>query len=552
MNIRPIIDASFCNTQFEQIDLTPHLVKAAGDRLYIDPSVLTRLAEEAFIRVSYFLRPSHLKLWSDQRNSNTLGTNDQLVIETLLKNALIASEGKLPLCQDTGTATIIGWKEESVYTGIDDEEALSKGVLRAYTSHALRASQVGFYNMFDEYDTGNNLPAQVHIESVRDSSEGPEYRFLFVAKGGGSANKTALFQMTKALLEPTAFTAFLKDKVAALGTAACPPYRLAVVVGGTSPEENLRILKLATTEILDPTPSLEKNSETKEGPWIYRDSQWESILMDIARESGLGAQFGGSLLALDARVIRLPRHAGSCPVSIGVSCSAHRNMLAKINRHGLWLEKLEQAPGEFLKRQGGASEKLAQHRSHRTRRVHLDKGVKEALQALRGSSAGDRLLLSGYLLVARDAAHLKWHEALMRGEALPEYLTQYPIYYAGPAATPEGKIIGSFGPTTAQRMDTYAEELMSRGASLITLAKGNRTKVWAAACKTYGGFYLGTIGGAAALIAEENILESEVLDFPELGMEAVRRILVKDLLAFVIIDDQGRDLYNPNEQASDL
>jgi len=580
MNIRPIIDASFCNTQFEQVAMAPQLLRNEAGRLRIDPSVLTRIAEEAFVRVSYFLRPGHLKLWSKHFNSTILGANDRLVLESLLKNAMISSAGKLPLCQDTGTATIIGWKEESVYTGTEDEEALSQGVLQAYTGHPLRSSQVGFHSLFNEYDTGNNLPAQIHIEAVRDSSEGPEYRFLFVAKGGGSSNKTALFQMTKALLEPEAFKTFLTEKIAALGTAACPPYRLAVVVGGTSPEENLRILKLATTEILDPTPTMESASEQRHGSWIYRDPQWESILMNIARESGLGAQFGGSLLALDARLFRLPRHGGSCPVSIGVSCSAHRNMLAKINSQGLWLEQLVQNPIAFLKQQGGASKALAeafqqnkkagpegqgktfiiqgngnntavdqafyQDKKAEIRHISLDQGLKGALETLRGAAAGDRILLSGNLLVARDAAHLKWHEALKRGETLPDYLTKYPIYYAGPAATPDGKVIGSFGPTTAQRMDTYAEELMSRGASLITLAKGNRTKAWRDACKTYGAFYLGTIGGAAALIAEENILESEILDFPELGMEAVRRIRVQDLLAFIIIDDQGRDLYNPS------
>ncbi|AEJ19336.1 FumA C-terminus/TtdB family hydratase beta subunit [Gracilinema caldarium] len=587
MTIRPIIDATFAKTQFEKIPLEPRFLRNDQSSLYIEPSVLTKLAEEAFVRISYYLRPSHLKLWSEQLNSNTLTANDRLVLETLLKNALISAEGKLPLCQDTGTATIIGWKEESVRTGAEDGEALSNGVLQAYTGHPLRASQVGFRSLFDEFDTGNNLPAQIHIEAVRDNSEGPEYRFLFIAKGGGSANKTALFQMTKALLEPETFKAFLKEKIAALGTAACPPYRLAVVVGGTSPEENLSILKLATTELLDTAPRMESAFKNNGSHWLYRDTEWESILMNITRESGLGAQFGGSLLALDARLIRLPRHAGSCPVSIGVSCSAHRNMLAKINSQGLWLEKLEYHPLEFLKQEGGASAKLAEAFQYKKelktkgqgssinialasenlqisahpvasisiRHINLDQGIKPALEALRGTRAGDRLLLSGYLLVARDAAHLKWHEALLRGETLPEYLTKHPIYYAGPAATPRGKVIGSFGPTTAQRMDSYAEELMSRGASLITLAKGNRTKAWAEACKTYGGFYLGTIGGAAALIAEENILESEILDYPELGMEAVRRIRVQDLLAFVIIDDQGRDLYNPigmpTGQASD-
>lgn len=589
MNIRPIIDASFQHTQFEQVPLGRETVYTKGGRLIIPPSVLTELTEEAFFRVSYFLRPSHLRLWTEHLNSANLGANERLVLEALLKNALISAEGKLPLCQDTGTATILGWKEESVYTGAEDHEALSEGVLRSYTKHPLRSSQTAPRSLFDEYDTGTNLPAQIHIEAVSDSREGPEYRFLFVAKGAGSSNKTALFQMTKALLEPVAFETFLREKVAALGTAACPPYRLAVVVGGTSPEENLNILKLATTEILDHAPYFQdrnnagdrKSSQNRTidagsdrdggipASWMFRDHHWEERLLAIARESGLGAQFGGSLLALDARLIRLPRHAGSCPVSIGVSCSAHRNMLAKINSQGLWLEKLEQHPFEFLKKQGKAPSRIAEEyedrakqREHRrqdqarsslqiigtttetkgVRSIDLDRGMAAALQDLRGSAAGDRILISGNLLVARDAAHLKWHEALLRGEALPDYLRIYPIYYAGPAATPEGKVIGSFGPTTAQRMDPYGEELMSRGASLITLAKGNRTKVWVDACKKYGAFYLGTIGGAAALIAEEHILESEILDYPELGMEAVRRIRVRNLPAFVLIDDRGNEI----------
>ncbi len=567
MNLGSIIDASFQNTDFEALSPLPGTIHDFHGRLCIDPSVLTAVAAEAFFRISYFLRPSHLKLWAERYNREPAGTNDRLVLEKLITNALISAEGKLPLCQDTGTATVIGWKGESLYTGADDEEFISRGVLRAYTENPLRSSQVGFKSLFDEFDTGTNLPAQIHIEAVPDKPEGPEYRFLFAAKGGGSSNKTSLFQMTKALLEPEAFEAFLREKVAALGTAACPPYRLAVVVGGTSPEENIRILKLATTEILDRAPSIDGKAAQVQHGWLFRDAFWEHKLMDIASESGLGAQFGGSLLALDARLIRLPRHAGSCPVSIGVSCSAHRNMLAKINTAGIWLEKLEKQPREFLKNQGGAARSLAetyeQSRVHQhspgrpaartvsiigsdklnVRTIDLDQGIEKTLEALRGSAAGDRVLLSGNLLVARDAAHLKWHETIQRGEKLPDYVAMYPIYYAGPASTPEGKVIGSFGPTTAQRMDAYGDELMSRGASLITLAKGNRTKTWREACKKYGAFYLGTIGGAAALIAEENILESELLDYPELGMEAVRRIRVRDLLAFVIIDDQGRDLY---------
>ncbi|MCA1950897.1 MAG: FumA C-terminus/TtdB family hydratase beta subunit [Treponema sp.] len=571
MNIGSIIDAAFQNTSFEPLLPLPGTIRVSQGRLSLDPSVLTAVAQEAFFRVSYYLRPSHLKLWAEGYNAEAAGTNDRLVLEKLITNALISAEGKLPLCQDTGTATVIGWKGESIYTGTDDQESISRGVLRAYTENPLRSSQVGFLNLFDEFDTGTNLPAQIHIEAVPDKPEGAEYRFLFVAKGGGSSNKTSLFQMTKALLEPDAFEAFLREKIAALGTAACPPYRLAVVVGGTSPEENLNILKLATTEILDRAPFMDGAAQQGQQGWLFRDVLWENKLMNIARSSGLGAQFGGSLLALDARLIRLPRHAGSCPVSIGVSCSAHRNMLAKINTSGVWLEKLEQKPLDFLKNQGGAARSLAEsyeqrrtrkqgigrpagstvsikgpdHADPRVRSIDLDQGIQKTREALRGSTAGDRILLSGNLLVARDAAHLKWHEILQRGEKLPDYVTRYPIYYAGPAATPEGKVIGSFGPTTAQRMDAYADELMSRGASLITLAKGNRTKTWREACKKYGAFYLGTIGGAAALIAEENILESEIIDYPELGMEAVRRIRVRDLLAFVIIDDQGRDLYAP-------
>lgn len=550
MELRDIIGAAFAAARFEPLDMGDHRPRMSSGRLMVEPSALRILAREAFRSASFYLRRSHLALWAEAIEDGSLSENDRIILEALIRNAAIAAEGALPLCQDTGTATVVGWKDESVATGGRDDEALSTGIADAYGSCNLRSSQVGALSFFDEFDTRDNLPAQIRIEAGEDGASGPSYRFLFIAKGAGSANKTSLSMLSKALLEERAFDSFLAEKIAALGTAACPPYRLAVVVGGTSPEENLSMLKLATTELLDaalPFGPGEDEAHSRERGWIRRDSYWEGRLMDHARRSGLGAQFGGSSLALDARVLRLPRHAGSCPVSVGVSCSAHRNILAVIDADGVRLEKLERAPAAFLRARGGRAAELVGRASAEADaglpRIDLDRPMAEIRAQLGKLAVGDRMLLSGRLLVARDAAHLRWHALIREGKPLPAYLRDHPIYYAGPADTPEGKVIGSFGPTTAQRMDPYGEELMSRGASLVTLAKGNRAGSWADACAAHGGFYLGTVGGAAALLAEENILESEVLDYEELGMEAVRRIRVDRLMAFLLVNDRGEDLY---------
>ncbi len=576
MSMRAVVDTAFAASRYSLVAEAPAPVPA-GDRLRVDAAALRELSRRAFRDIAFYLRRSHLAALAAVLEDPLASENDRYVVETLLRNALIASAGELPLCQDTGTATAVAWKDESIATGIDDEEALEEGARLAYTGGSLRASQVVPTSFFADRDTGDNLPAQIHIEASADHPNGPSYRFLFVAKGGGSANKTSFFQMSRALLEEKRFQAFLEEKVAALGTAACPPYRLAVVVGGTSAEENLRVLKLASTEILDGSPAFRPvgtSASPAEGKRsrVMRDSFWEARLMEIARKSGLGAQFGGSALALDARVLRLSRHAASCPVSIGVSCVAHRNALAVIDSGGVRLEELERNPLAFLRGRGGAAARLAESflerkkapisgraaasaaassvpaapapmAAPRARRIDLDQPMEKVRAALSECAIGDRIALSGRLIVGRDAAHHKWHELLLAGEKLPAYLMEHPIYYAGPADTPEGKTIGSFGPTTAQRMDAYADELMSVGASLVTLAKGNRSAAWTAACKKYGGFYLGTVGGAAALIAEENITESETIDYPELGMEAVRLIRVVDLIAFVIADDKGNELY---------
>jgi fumarate hydratase class I len=556
MDFFHLVTKAFEKAEFRTLDTGGEKPRPEGSRLFIPPAMLQRAAEEGFRELSFFFRESHLRLLAERLKDPELSANDRLAIRLLLKNAIIAAGGELALCQDTGTAVIYGWKEEGVFTGDDDREALEAGAAGAYTKNYLRASQTGAFSFFGEFNTGDNLPAQIHLEPVPSiikgtGKEGPgasppsgTYRFLFIAKGGGSSNKTSLFSMTKALLEKEAFEKFLEEKIRALGTAACPPYRLAVVVGGTSPELNLEVLKLATAEALDAAPFFTEGegAEQARGNWIRRDSYWEKRAMEIGRQTGLGAQFGGSSLLLDARVLRLPRHAASCPVSIGVSCVAHRNLLAFIDREGLHIERLCSNPAAFLGGLGLNLDKEAQD-SEGAFRINLDRPIGEVCRELSAFKAGDRLLLSGRLLVARDAAHLKWHGLIGEGKDLPAYLFKHPVYYAGPAAAPPGRIIGSLGPTTAGRMDGYAEEFMSRGASLITVAKGNRSASWRESCRKYGGFYLGTIGGAAALLAGEHVTANELIDYPELGMEAVRLITVKDLPAFIIIDDKGGDLF---------
>ncbi|GAB4221551.1 MAG: fumarate hydratase [Spirochaetales bacterium] len=555
--------------------------------LEVDPAGIQKLAEEAFQDVSFYLRPSFLEKLKGILQDGEASENDRYVAEALLHNAVVASEGFLPLCQDTGTATVIAWKGDRVWvrpqereegalqrasgrmetipdklsSSTPDEEALWRGIESVYRTRYLRYSQVAPITMFEEVNTGTNLPPQIDIYA----SEGMEYRFLFITKGAGSANKTSFFQESRALLEGEKLRSFLREKVRALGTAACPPYRLAVVIGGLSPEMNLKVLKLATAGFLDGLPQQGDGNGV-----MYLDREWSEILLQVAQESGLGAQVGGKYLALDARVIRMPRHAGSCPVSIGVSCSADRNILGRITPEGIFLEQLEKEPSRFLEHlspredhpQGGEGSgeppqdaetpggigsptRLAPGVTRRRMitRIDLDRGLDEVRKELSRLPVGSLVLLSGPLVVARDIAHARFHQRLVEGKGLPDYLHQYGIYYAGPAKTPPGFPIGSFGPTTAQRMDGYLEAFMQEGASLVTLAKGNRSGGVRELCRRYGGFYLGTIGGAAALLAKNHILSSEVLDYPDLGMEAVRLIQVKDFPAFILIDDKGNDLY---------
>ena len=509
--------------------------------LGIDPGLLSRLAFEAFRDVNFLFRTPHLEQWAAILGDPRASENDRYVAAVLLRNAAISAEGVLPACQDTGTAAVIGMKGEDVRTGADDEQLIAAGVREAYATCNLRFSQVAPVSLFEEEDTRSNLPAQIDIYSAPAGSPGgAEYRFLFIAKGGGSANKTAFFQETKALLNEASLEKFLREKVRALGTAGCPPYHLAAVIGGSSAEENLKILKLATAGALDAAPFFGevRAGAPPEPGQPFRDAGGEERLVSYARETGFGAQFGGAFLALDARVVRLARHAASLPVSIGVSCSAHRNALARVGDDGAWIEDFDRDPSRFLPRAlpvisratGGAA------------RVDLDRPIREVCAELSRYPVGTLVLLSGPMAVARDAAHARLARMLREGQPLPRWLSAHPVYYAGPARTPPGGVIGSFGPTTAQRMDPYVRSFQSRGASLVMLAKGNRSAEVAESCREFGGFSLGTIGGAAAVIARENIVREQILAFPELGMEAVRRIEVRDLPAFVVIDDKGNTL----------
>ena len=534
MNLPALFKTNFDSGKFplRRLDCRGISVENAGGRkiLRIDPSVLSLLARESFQDVAFLLRTHHLESWAAILDDAEASPNDRFVAAVLLKNAALAAEGVLPLCQDTGTATIIGCKGELVYTGSDDFAALESGIRETYATRHLRFSQNAPLSMFEECNTGDNTPAQIDLFT----GPGDEYQFLCVAKGGGSSNKTALFQETKALLNEEAFTQFLREKIKAIGVAACPPYFLGVVVGGTSPEYNLKMLKLATVGALDVLPQQPRGNEP------YRDVVWEQKLLEIAAETGLGAQFGGKYLALSARVIRCARHGGSCPVSLGVSCSAHRNIFSKITADGVFLEDLDRNPARFLPK---ALEMLKNSAVGETPVVDLDLPMNDICQTLSKLTIGTMVLVSGTMIVARDAAHARLHQLLKDGRPLPDYFLRHPIYYAGPAKTPPGHVIGSFGPTTAQRMDGYIAEFMSHGASRITLAKGNRSPVVTEACRTYGGFYLGTIGGAAALLAKENIVADEVIDYPDLGMEAVRRIRVEKMPAFILVDDKGHRLY---------
>jgi fumarate hydratase class I len=494
--------------------------------LKVSAEGLTFLAEQAFKEVSHLLRPAHLKLLAAILDDPESSANDRYVALELLKNAVIAAEGIFPMCQDTGTAIIVGKKGQQVWTDGADEAALSQGVFNAYTRGNLRYSQNAPLNVYDEKNTGSNLPAQIELYATG----GDAYRFLFIAKGGGSANKTYLYQETKAVLTPATLKAFMKEKMKSLGTAACPPYHLAFVIGGTSAELNLKTVKLATAKYLDDLPT--KGSESGHA---FRDLALEDEILQISRELGIGAQFGGKYFCLDTRVIRLPRHGASCPIGLGVSCSADRNIKAKITRQGIFVEELETDPARYLPE--------VELSSDRAVAVDLDRPMDEIRQLLSQHPVATPLLLSGKIVVARDIAHAKIKESLDSGHTLPDYFKNHIIYYAGPAKTPDGYASGSFGPTTAGRMDPYVPILQARGGSLIMLAKGNRSKLVTNSCKTYGGFYLGSIGGPAARLGRDCITNVELIEYPELGMEAIYMITVKDFPAFIIVDDKGNDFF---------
>ncbi len=499
------------------------------DLVTVDVMGLRRLAAEAIRDVSHLFRPAHLAQLRKILDDPEASSNDRFVALNMLRNACISAGMVLPSCQDTGTAIVFGKKGSHVWTtGGDDEEALAHGIYDTYTNTNLRYSQVAPLDMYEEVNTGNNLPAQIELYAV----PGDEYRFLFITKGGGSANKTFLFQETKALLNPKSLLAFINQKIRTLGTAACPPYHLAIVVGGTSAEMTLKTVKLASCRYLDDLPT----RGSKLGHAI-RDLELEAEVMRLAQETHIGAQFGGKYFCHDVRVIRLPRHGASCPVGIGVSCSADRQAKAKITREGIFLEQLETNPAQYLPdidetKLGG--EVVA---------IDLRRPMSEIRATLSKYPIKTRLSLTGTMIVARDIAHAKLKERIERGEGLPQYLKDHPIYYAGPAKTPAGYASGSFGPTTAGRMDSYVELFMENGGSLVTLAKGNRSAAVAAACKKYGGFYLGSIGGPAAVLAQENIKKVSVLEYPELGMEAIWEIEVENFPAFIIVDDKGNDFF---------
>lgn len=500
--------------------------------LKVQKEGLTLLANSAFRDVSFLLRRSHNEQVAKILTDPEATENDKYVALTFLRNAEISSKGKLPLCQDTGTAIIHGEKGQQVWTGSCDEEALSEGVFKTYTEENLRYSQNAPLTMYDEVNTKCNLPAQIDIEATEDD----EYKFLFVTKGGGSANKTYLYQETKALLNPDTLLPFLVEKMKSLGTAACPPYHIAFVIGGTSAEKNLLTVKLASTHYYDALPT-----SGNEGGRAFRDIELEERLLHEAHNIGLGAQFGGKYLAHDIRVVRLPRHGASCPVGMGVSCSADRNIKAKINKEGIWLEKLDTNPGALI------PEELRQAGEGDVVRVDLNRPMPEVLKQLSEYPVATRLSLSGTIIVGRDIAHARWKERLDRGEGLPQYIKDHPVYYAGPAKTPSGLPCGSLGPTTANRMDPYVDLFQSQEGSMIMLAKGNRSQCVTDACAKYHGFYLGSIGGPAAILAQNNIKSIECVEYPELGMEAVWKIEVEDFPAFILVDDKGNDFFQQIE-----
>ncbi len=497
------------------------------DVLKVAPEALTVLANQAMKDVSFLLRPEHNEQVGKILRDPEASMNDKGVAMAFLRNAEIAANFELPICQDTGTATVVAKKGQQVWTGVKDEELISQGIYKTYTEENLRYSQTVALDMYQEKNTGTNLPAQIDIAAT----DGDAYKFVFMAKGGGSANKTMLFQETKALLTPEKLEKFMVDKMKTLGTAACPPYHIAFVIGGTSADACMKTVKLATAKELDGLPG-----EGNEHGQAFRDLELEEKMLKAAQELGIGAQFGGKYFAHDVRVIRLPRHGASCPVGMAVSCSADRNIKAKVTKDGLFVEEMDRNPGRLI------PDQYRGKHSHGTK-INLDRPMSEILADLSKLEVGAPLLLDGTIVVGRDIAHSKFKEILDSGKPLPEYLKNHPIYYAGPAKTPAGKPSGSFGPTTAGRMDSYVDLLQSNGGSMVMIAKGNRSQQVTDACKKHGGFYLGSIGGPAAVLAEENIKKVECIDFPELGMEAVWKIEVEDFPAFILVDDKGNDFF---------
>ncbi|GAY07742.1 fumarate hydratase [Pseudonocardia sp. N23] len=528
------------DTEYRRLDLEPGaLVEAPqlGGRtfLQVDPTTITALVKQAVTDIQHLLRPSHLAQLRAIVDDPEASANDRFVATDLLRNACVSAGGVLPMCQDTGTAIVVGKRTETVLTGGNDESAISRGIHEAYAELNLRYSQMAPTSFWDEKNTGTNLPAQVELYSA--PGEKPTYEFLVMAKGGGSANKTFLYQETKALLNPSKLARFLDEKLRSLGTAACPPYHLAVVVGGMSAEFTLKVAKLASARYLDALPS-----EAPGDGAAFRDRDLEQQVLELTRNFGIGAQFGGKYFCHDVRVIRLPRHGASLPVGIAVSCSADRQAKAKITADGVFLEQLERDPAKFL------PDTEADDLSDEVVRVDLNRPMSEIRAQLSTLPVKTRVSLTGPLVVARDIAHAKIAERLDAGEPMPQYMRDHPVYYAGPAKTPEGYASGSFGPTTAGRMDSYVAQFQAAGGSLVMLAKGNRSQQVTDACATHGGFYLGSIGGPAARLAQDCIRKVDVLEYPELGMEAVWKIEVEDFPAFVVVDDKGSDFFASTSQ----
>lgn len=516
----------------EYYHLTSDYVKVENwgghEFLVVDPEALTVLSRQATHDNAFMLRREHNEMVAKILHDPDASDNDKFVALTMLRNAEIAAKGELPFCQDTGTAICHGEKGQRVFTGCDDEEKISRGVYDTYTQCNLRYSQNAPLNMYDEVNTGCNLPAQIDIHAT----EGDEYKFVFVAKGGGSANKTYLYQETKAIINPKTLVPFLVEKMKSLGTAACPPYHIAFVIGGTSAEKNLETVKKASIKYYDSLPTT-----GNEYGRAFRDVELEKELLEASRNIGLGAQFGGKYFAHDIRVIRLPRHGASCPIGMGVSCSADRNVKAKINREGLWIEKLDSNPGELI------PEEMRNPEESNAVNIDLNRPMSEVLAELDKFPVATRLNLNGTIIVGRDIAHAKIKERLDAGEPMPQYLKDHPIYYAGPAKTPKGMASGSFGPTTAGRMDSYVDQFQKAGGSMIMIAKGNRSQQVTDACKNNGGFYLGSIGGPAAVLAKNSIKKVELLEYPELGMEAIWKIEVENFPAFILVDNKGNDFF---------